>query len=92
MNAVPAEDLRQRPRCHWHSFFQCVGRGAQRPVSHRQVLARNMVVDIDDAKAGPLKIAGNPIKLPAHPDPTSRGAVPELDGDRARILAQFGSG
>jgi CoA:oxalate CoA-transferase len=61
-------------------------------VSHRQVLARNMVVSIDDPKAGPLRIAGNPIKMPAHPDPESRGAVPELDGDRARILAQFSSG
>jgi CoA:oxalate CoA-transferase len=83
---------------HWLAKLEAAGvpcgplNTVAHTVSHRQVLARNMVVGIDDAKAGPLKIAGNPIKLPAHPDPTSRGAVPELDGDRARILAQFGSG
>jgi CoA:oxalate CoA-transferase len=83
---------------HWLAKLEAAGvpsgplNTVAHTVSHRQVLARNMVVDIDDPKAGPLRIAGNPIKLPAHPDPTSRGVVPELDGDRARILAQFGSG
>ena len=83
---------------HWLAKLEAAGvpcgplNTVAHTVSHRQVLARNMVVGIDDPKAGPLRIAGNPIKMPAHPDPESRGAVPELDGDRARILAQFSSG
>ena len=51
--------------------------------------ARNMVVGIDDAKAGPIKIAGNPIKLSNHADPKDRGPVPALDQDRERIIAEL---
>lgn len=52
-----------------------------------QIAARNMVVQVDDPVAGELHMAGNPIKLSAFADPPTRGAVPDLDGDRARILA-----
>jgi CoA:oxalate CoA-transferase len=51
-----------------------------------QIRARNMIVAIEDPEAGSLKLAGNPIKLSAFPDPTSRPAAPALDGDRAAIL------
>jgi len=51
-----------------------------------QIRARNMIVAIEDPEAGPLKLAGNPIKLSAFPDPTSRPAAPALDADRAAIL------
>jgi CoA:oxalate CoA-transferase len=51
-----------------------------------QVRARNMIVAIEDPQAGPLKLAGNPIKLSAFADPSSRPAAPALDGDRAAIL------
>ena len=51
-----------------------------------QIRARNMIVAIEDPEAGPLKLAGNPIKMSAFPDPASRPAAPALDGDRAKIL------
>jgi CoA:oxalate CoA-transferase len=51
-----------------------------------QIRARNMIVAIDDPEAGALKLAGNPIKMSAFPDPASRPAAPTLDGDRAKIL------
>lgn len=54
-----------------------------------QIAARNMVVSIDDKDVGTLRMAGNPIKLSGYPDPTTRGNVPDLDGDRARILKDF---
>ncbi len=54
-----------------------------------QVIARNMVVTADDGAGGSLRMAGNPIKLSAHPDPATRAAAPELDADRQRILAAF---
>jgi CoA:oxalate CoA-transferase len=53
-----------------------------------QIAARNMVVAVDDPAAGPLKVAGNPIKMSAFPDPKARGPAPGLDGDRDRILGQ----
>ena len=54
-----------------------------------QVRARNMVVSVEDPDAGRIEIAGNPIKLSSHPDPTSRGPVPDLDSSRAQILSEL---
>lgn len=54
-----------------------------------QIAARNMVVGIDDPKAGPVKIAGNPIKMSAHRDPGTRGPIPDLDAHREKILAEL---
>ena len=49
-----------------------------------------MIVTADDPDIGPLRMAGNPIKLPAFPDPTTRTPAPALDADRARLLEEFG--
>jgi CoA:oxalate CoA-transferase len=46
-----------------------------------------MVVEIDDPAIGRLAVAGNPIKLGGVPDPEARRAPPDLDADRAAILA-----
>lgn len=54
-----------------------------------QIAARNMVVTVEDPAAGALKMAGNPIKLSAFADPKTRGPVPDLDGNRAQILAEL---
>jgi CoA:oxalate CoA-transferase len=54
------------------------------------VRARNMVVSIDDPTLGRLEMAGNPIKLSAFADPTTRGPVPPLDEGRARLMAELG--
>jgi CoA:oxalate CoA-transferase len=53
------------------------------------VMARNMILTMGDAAAGGGKMAGNPIKLSGHADPDTRPPAPELDGDRARILAEL---
>ena len=52
-----------------------------------QVLARNMIVTAQDPDLGPVRMQGNPVKLSAYEDPETRGPAPELDGDRAAILA-----
>ncbi|MDF3075727.1 MAG: uctC, partial [Alphaproteobacteria bacterium] len=54
-----------------------------------QVLSRNMVVSAPDATVGELKMAGNPIKLSGFADPSTRGHAPDLDADRAAILAEL---
>ena len=57
-----------------------------------QVRFRNMVVTADDPETGKLVMAGNPIKLSAFADPDERPPAPELDADRAAILAQIAVG
>jgi CoA:oxalate CoA-transferase len=57
-----------------------------------QVRARHMIVSVDDPKAGRLEMPGNPIKLDGAPDPETRPPAPELDADRAKILAELGLG
>ncbi|WP_425065685.1 CaiB/BaiF CoA transferase family protein [Reyranella sp.] len=59
-------------------------------IEHPQVAARNMLVDVPDGSGGTLKLAGNPLKMSAFPDPTSRPAAPDLDGDRDAILSYLG--
>lgn len=60
-----------------------------RALADPQVVARNMVVSLTDPVAGELRLAGNPIKLSAFPDPKTRPRAPELDGDREKILREF---
>src|SRR5262245_11656771 len=54
------------------------------------IAARNMIVGIRDPSAGPLKVAGNPIKMSEFADPPTRPAAPAIDADRTRILRDFG--
>jgi crotonobetainyl-CoA:carnitine CoA-transferase CaiB-like acyl-CoA transferase len=46
-----------------------------------------MVLHIPDPAIGDLAVAGNPIKLAEVPDPPARRPPPDLDADRAAILA-----
>jgi len=55
-----------------------------------QIVARNMVVSVDDPDVGRLNMAGNPIKLSGVPDPDTRRPAPALDADRERILREIG--
>jgi CoA:oxalate CoA-transferase len=59
-------------------------------LGHPQVAARNMLVDVPDGSGGTLKLAGNPLKMSAFPDPPTRPAAPDLDADRQSILSYLG--
>lgn len=61
-------------------------------VASPQLEARNMLVGVADRALAKLRIAGNPVKMPDHPDPERRGRVPALDGDREAVLALLGEG
>jgi len=43
-----------------------------------QVLARNMIVEVQDKLAGTIKIAGNPIKMSTIPEQSKREGIPEI--------------
>lgn len=85
--------LRTAPAAHWLSILDRAGvpcsliYSVADAVQHPQVIARNMVVT-----AGRLRMTGNPIKLSAFPDPTTRRPPPELGADGARIREQFSLG
>ncbi len=49
-----------------------------------------MVVESLDPDIGPIRMQGNPIKLPAHEDAQPAAPRPELDGDREAILKESG--
>ena len=88
--------LRTKPMDHWAAVFEEVGvpcgpiNTIDRALQHPQVAARNMLVTVDDPVTGPIRVAGNPLKIEGFPDPATRAPAPELDGDRARILQELG--
>ena len=59
----------------------------EQALAHPQVAARNMLVEVPDGSGGTLKLAGNPLKMSAFADPTTRAPAPDLDGDRDAILS-----
>jgi CoA:oxalate CoA-transferase len=88
--------LRLRPSEEWLRLFEAKGvpcapiNDVARVMADPQVAARNMIVTSEDPDLGAIKMQGNPIKLSAFEDPQTRSAAPDLDGDRARILAFLG--
>ncbi|HLJ94047.1 MAG TPA: CoA transferase [Gemmataceae bacterium] len=82
--------LRTAPAAHWLSILEAEGipcsliHTVADAVEHPQVNARNMIIS-----AGGLRMAGNPIKLSAFPDPSTRSAAPDLDADGAHIRQEF---
>jgi len=54
-----------------------------------QVAARNMIVEAADPVAGRVRMAGNPIKMPAFADPHARAPSPELGQHRATLVAEL---
>ncbi len=54
-----------------------------------QVKARNMIVDVYDAKAGDLKIAGNPIKMTTIPETSDRKPAPEIGQDNDAVYFEL---
>lgn len=88
--------LSTNTRDHWIALLEAAGlpcgpvNNVAQAIAHPQVAARNMLIDVDDATTGPLKLVGNPMKLSAFDDPKTRASAPDLDADRAKILRELG--
>jgi len=54
-----------------------------------QILARNMVVNVEDEKAGSIKIAGNPIKMTFLEDKHDRNPAPAIGEHNADVLSEM---
>ncbi len=94
-DAIESELLKMNAR-HWVGFFEERGvpvapiNDVKRALEHPQVAARNMVINAVDPVLGDVRMMGTPFKMSAFPDPVTRQVGPDLDGDRASILAEFG--
>ena len=88
--------LKHNTTAHWLAVLGKAGipcgpiNNVAQAISHPQVAARNMLVSVPDGSGGTLKLAGNPLKMSAFEDPTTRRAAPDLDADRAAILSYVG--
>jgi CoA:oxalate CoA-transferase len=95
LKATLEDLLVHHPTQHWLDLLLPAGipcapiNDVEQAVHDPQVQARNMVLPVDDPSVAPLMVAGMPIKMSAYPDAERRPAAPALDGDRARILADF---
>ena len=90
------QELRQKTTKEWIEILECAGvpcgpiNNVEQALQHPQIEARNMLITVEDPVAGTLKLAGNPLKFSAFPDPTTRSPAPALDADRAKILRELG--
>ena len=58
-------------------------------VENPQVKERNMIIKSYHKKIGEFRSAGNPIKMSTYQDEETRGAIPDLDEHREKILKEF---
>lgn len=58
-------------------------------IKHPQVLARNMIVEVKDRKAGAVKVAGNPIKMTSIDEQNSYQSAPEIGAHNEKVLKEI---
>ncbi|TDQ80980.1 CoA:oxalate CoA-transferase [Dongia mobilis] len=87
--------LKTQTRQYWLDLLGKAGipsapiNDVEQAINDPQVRHRKVVLPLDDASVAPLEVAGSPIKFSAYPVPEKRPRAPDLDEDRARILADF---
>lgn len=96
LNAIMEPLFRERTVDAWNELLDAAKiphsriNTIDKVMTHPQVLARNMVVEVEDPVAGRVKIAGNPIKMSGFADETTRPRVPELGEHTDEVLASIG--
>ena len=58
-------------------------------VNSKQIISRNMIVNINDKTFKNFKVAGNPVKMSIHKDSKIRNKVPLLDEHRKSLIEEF---
>jgi len=58
-------------------------------MQNRQILARNMIVDVADPMIGTVKVAGNPIKMTSIPEEPTRSPAPDVGEHSEKILTEL---
>lgn len=79
----------------WSAIFEKVGlphspiNTIDKVMANRQILARNMIVDVEEKDIGTIKIAGNPIKMTSIEEEPTRKPAPEIGEHTDKILKNF---
>ncbi|MSR69901.1 MAG: CoA transferase [Phycisphaerales bacterium] len=87
--------LATRDASAWIALLTCAGvpcapiQSIEQMVAMPQVVAREMVVPVDDPALPTTCVPGNPIKMSSVTPRTSRRGAPDLDQDRAAILKEL---
>ena len=87
--------LKTKPSAHWIKAVENAGvpcgpiNNVAQVMADPHVQARNMIVTVEDADIGELKLAGNPMKLSAFPDAKTRPSAQKLD-ERGHDIRQKG--
>ncbi|MFP4153386.1 MAG: CaiB/BaiF CoA transferase family protein [Alkalispirochaeta sp.] len=96
LNAILEPLFARRTVAEWSSLFARAGiphsriNKIEQVLQNRQVRARNMVVTVEDAIAGTVSVAGNPIKMSGMDDPRTRPPIPELGEHTENVLKTIG--
>lgn len=61
----------------------------ERVMQDPQILARKMIVELDDPRLEGIKLAGNPIKMTHVKETGSRGAVPDVGQHTESVLSEL---
>jgi crotonobetainyl-CoA:carnitine CoA-transferase CaiB-like acyl-CoA transferase len=95
LTAAMSSELRQHERAHWLAAFDAAGVPAgpvhdiEQALTHPQVLARNMVVELRHPQAGPTRALGCPIHFSETPTQIRRPA-PMLGEHTRELLGEYG--
>jgi CoA:oxalate CoA-transferase len=95
VNALVAERIRERTVEHWIESLNRAGVPCGRVADLRtvfsdpQVLAQEMLLEVDHPGRGPVRMTGFPVKLSATPCRVQRPA-PELGADTVEVLRDLG--
>ena len=95
LNEILDPVFAQKPVQHWLHILDQAGipsapiNDVEAVMNDPQVLARNMIVEVQDSLAGKVQIAGNPIKMSSVAESPVRGAVPEIGEHNRQIYSEL---
>ncbi|MCK5051641.1 MAG: CoA transferase [Candidatus Cloacimonetes bacterium] len=85
----------EKTAIEWTEFFDSHGipsgliNSMDKVVENKQLQSRNMFVEVNDEKAGKIKIAGNPIKMSTIPEEKTRQTSPKIGEHTNEILGKY---
>ena len=85
----------EKTAIEWTEFFDSHGipsgliNSMDKVIENKQLQSRNMFVEVNDEKAGKIKIAGNPIKMSTLPEEKTRQTSPKIGEHTNEILGKY---
>jgi len=95
LEPILAEILVQKKSEEWFAIFDKIQipyspiNTIDKVMQNKQVLSRNMFVEVEDKKAGKIKIAGNPIKMTTIEEQKFRDPAPEIGEHNLKIYSEL---